>query len=349
MVTATDSVLGRLDTVQNKALRIITGAAKSTPILAMQLQAEIESLKDRRQMNGAILYERVLRNGDYWASTLGNTRRLKTQLTFIEATKSIITSLGLNFEIREPLPDLTKQRVWTCPYAIVLDLIIPINKSMTLVEELRTVALATIAERYPEPEWIHIYTDGSATEANKNAGAGVYNSLFQLSAPAGANATNFDGEVAAITLALEKLTHACVTKVVLLSDSRAALLAIASGDPLTNARILACRKSIECKRKILTVLVMQWIPAHCGIYGNEEADRLARLGARQPQPLLPVTMDMAKEMVRSATNKRAEERSRGECGGKNWAALLDPKRRPPLTLPRAVSVACFRLASGHDY
>ncbi|XP_066906819.1 uncharacterized protein [Halyomorpha halys] len=94
---------------------------------------------------------------------------------------------------------------------------------------------------------------------------------------------------------------------------------------------------------------MQWISAHCGIPGNEEADRLARLGASQPQPLLPITMDMAKEMVRSATPETAEERSREECGGKNWAALLDPKSRPPLTLPRAVSVACFRLATGHDY
>ncbi|XP_014273203.1 uncharacterized protein [Halyomorpha halys] len=94
---------------------------------------------------------------------------------------------------------------------------------------------------------------------------------------------------------------------------------------------------------------MQWIPAHCGIPGNEEADRLARLGANQPQPLLPITMDMVKEMARSAITERAEKRSRGECGGKNWAALLDPKRRPPLTLPIAVSVASFRLATGHDY
>ncbi|XP_066909618.1 uncharacterized protein [Halyomorpha halys] len=94
---------------------------------------------------------------------------------------------------------------------------------------------------------------------------------------------------------------------------------------------------------------MQWNPSHCGIPGNEEADRLARLGTSQPQPLLSITMDIAKEMARSAITERTEERSRGECGGKNWAALLDPKRRPPLTLPRAVAVACFKLATGHDY
>nr|XP_014288314.1 uncharacterized protein LOC106688398 [Halyomorpha halys] len=332
MVTATDSVLGRLDIVQNKALRIITGAAKSTPIRAMQLQAEIESLKDRRKINSVIHFERVFRNGSvYWASTLGNTRRLKTQLIFIETTKSIITSLGLNFKIREPLPDLPNKAFG------LVHIIMPINKSMTPMEGLRTAALASKAERYPEPEWIHIYTDGSATEADKNASAGVYRILFQLSAPTGANASNFYGEVAAITLALEKLTHASAKKIILLSDSRTALPAIASGHPSTNGRILACRKSTECKREILKVLVMQWIPAYCGIPGNEEADRLARLGVSQPQPLLPPsTMDMAKEMARSAITERSEERRREECGGKNCSALLDPKRRPPLTLPRAV-------------
>ncbi|XP_014282727.1 uncharacterized protein [Halyomorpha halys] len=165
-------------------------------------------------------------------------------------------------------------------YAVPLDLIMPINKSMTPAEELRTVALTTIAERNPEPEWIHIYTDGSATETNKNSDVGVYSSLFQLSAPAGAKLLILL-ERCCYTLALEKLTHPSENKIVLLSDSRAALLAIASGHPSANARILACRKTIESKRERLKVLVMQWILAHCGIQGNEEAGRLAWLGASQ--------------------------------------------------------------------
>lgn len=51
MVTATDPVLRRLEMVQNKALRVITEGTKSTPILAMQLQDDIESLKTRRERN----------------------------------------------------------------------------------------------------------------------------------------------------------------------------------------------------------------------------------------------------------------------------------------------------------
>ncbi|GFS92577.1 uncharacterized protein LOC103524116 [Trichonephila clavipes] len=49
LVTASDNALSKLNTVQNKAHRFITGAATSTPIAAMQLQTEISGSSERRQ------------------------------------------------------------------------------------------------------------------------------------------------------------------------------------------------------------------------------------------------------------------------------------------------------------
>jgi hypothetical protein len=40
-------------------------------------------------------------------------------------------------------------------------------------EELKHLTVAHIAKHYPTPEWIHMYTDGSAP-GEGNAGAGVY-------------------------------------------------------------------------------------------------------------------------------------------------------------------------------
>ncbi|GFR27687.1 hypothetical protein TNCT_517421 [Trichonephila clavata] len=47
--------------------------------------------------------------------------------------------------------------------------------------------------------------DGFAAGANHNAGAGVYSRYFSLSRAVGANCTNYDGEVAAVHMALTKV------------------------------------------------------------------------------------------------------------------------------------------------
>lgn len=65
-------------------------------------------------------------------------------------------------------------------------------------------------------------TEGSDAGANTNTGTSVFSSLFQLSAFAGMNMTNFYGKVATITLALEKLTDVSKKNIVLLSDLKVA-------------------------------------------------------------------------------------------------------------------------------
>ena len=41
-------------------------------------------------------------------------------------------------------------------------------------------------------------------------------------------------------------------------------------------------------------MVLQWIPAHCGINSNEHADRLAKQGANMEQEKLPITLKQKK-------------------------------------------------------
>ena len=53
--------------------------------------------------------------------------------------------------------------------------------------------------------------------------------------------------------------------------------------------------------------VLQWIPAHCGIPGNDLADRLAKSGSKKLQPPSTSTYQEAKDPAPKQTEDRVEE------------------------------------------
>ncbi|GFS55910.1 uncharacterized protein TNCV_2924791 [Trichonephila clavipes] len=52
------------------------------------------------------------------------------------------------------------------------------NKADAIPDELKSRALETIEQRYPEIEWLHIYTDGSYLPETNKVGVGWYCRLF---------------------------------------------------------------------------------------------------------------------------------------------------------------------------
>ncbi|GIY87029.1 RNase H domain-containing protein [Caerostris darwini] len=130
---------------------------------------------------------------------------------------------------------------------------------------------------YPDPEWLRILTDRSLLS---KAGAGVFSEIFSFYVPVG-RGTAFDGEIAAIRTALYQLQCHLekFTRVVILCDSRAALLAIVSNNNPKTQDILDCRYHPENLASLEKTIVLQWVSAPCGVPGNEKADFLAKMGA----------------------------------------------------------------------
>jgi hypothetical protein len=80
--------------------------------------------------------------------------------------------------------------------------------------------------------------------------------------------------------------------VIFLADARSALQALQSRKLLS----LQVQLSQLCNQREVT---FQWMPSHCGVPGNEKADKLAKEGVREEQPDSHVTYHQMKKMIRS--------------------------------------------------
>lgn len=205
---------------------------------------------------------------------------------------------------------------------------------------LKAKTLEHVHNSYPQPEWIHIYTDGSLEGAEKNGGAGSVIMLqdgttVQKSCASGKLSTNFRAEQQAIIDATKLLVEREIenSKIVFLCDCMSALQAT-QRDPRDNMeRELTCQLN---KLSENNETVLQWIPAHCGIPGNELADRLAKNGTKEKQHTQSVSLPEIKSHIKG----KYRELWRKQTNSKH------PKD-PIIRLNRKQHTTIFRLRTGH--
>jgi ribonuclease HI len=134
------------------------------------------------------------------------------------------------------------------------------------------------AEAWVPSDALKFYTDGSLFEGK--AGSGVFSEELDLKASfaLGTFATVFQAEVYAIMACSNYCLRECMTgkTVCICSDSRAALLALSS-HTVSSKLVLQCRNSLQ-GFSIHNRVQLFWVPGHCGIIGNEEADSMAGVG-----------------------------------------------------------------------
>ena len=111
----------------------------------------------------------------------------------------------------------------------------------------------------------------------------------------GRHCTNYGAEVKALEQGAKAIDD--LTDVVFLTDSRSALDALHNQSKPHLSRIL---HSIPVKRRV----VLQWIPTHCGINGNEMADKLAKKGAVMTQHDNPITLAEKKTIIKHCFKTR---------------------------------------------
>ncbi|GFS09427.1 ribonuclease H [Elysia marginata] len=108
------------------------------------------------------------------------------------------------------------------------------SKKSMIKRELHCLTQNMPDKKYPSNYWIRAFTDGSASEAVRDGGGGVYiewpdNSSSKISIPTGKYSTNYKAEAEALREAAKVLVNSEAThhaKVVLLTDARSVLDAL---------------------------------------------------------------------------------------------------------------------------
>jgi hypothetical protein len=133
-----------------------------------------------------------------------------------------------------------------------------------------------------------------------------------------------DAEIEAIKLGTQKLLNSNfgTWSVVFLTNSKSALQA------------LQFRKFPDLQGMLAVLctqhkVAMQWIPPHCGIPGNEKADRLAKEGSTDKQSDTSVTYHQMKQIIKSI--RKPQVQTQDDYHNMN----------------RSVQVVIFHLRTGH--
>jgi hypothetical protein len=124
-----------------------------------------------------------------------------------------------------------------------------------------------------------------------------------------------------------------MTNAVIWTDSLSVLQALTSGCPELAIRDL--RESLQDLSACCNIH-LQWIPAHCGILGNEKADSFTKKGSSSHQPQVATTFKEIRTILKS--NARDQFRQKhGHTHSHDFLRLLD---RKPATI-------VYRLRTGH--
>ena len=275
--SASPTVLQKLDPVHNEALRICTGAFKSSPVQSLYAESGEPPLSLHREYMNLIYYTRLQRNPrspSYVTVMDSRSERLDPESDrryYGGRMRKLLADLNLNLP-RILEVGLPQAPPWT--NLVELDLV-GIGKRNRSDLEIKS-RFREYTSKYQG--YIAIYTDGSKSPDGVGYAAVSGREFAQGSLPP--QSSIYTAELYAILAAVKMTRGMNHYDFIVYSDSRSALQAIGSlNSPHPVVReIQDWLVVLSTKKKI----VLCWVPAHVGITGNELADQRAKAAAELP-------------------------------------------------------------------
>ncbi|XP_055924597.1 uncharacterized protein LOC129956691 [Argiope bruennichi] len=274
-------VLRKLDTVHHSALRICSGAFRTSPIESLYAECNQMPLILRRQKLSLIYYFKVMSNSNHplrqplsncSISRLYNARPSCTR-PFFDRTKLLIKDMKLE-ELQVLSTGVFHQAPWEMLSVEHINPFINFNKTETSPVIFQSIFHS---HRSQYSDYIAVFTDGSKTEGHTGFGVIFDNTSYNHSLTSSFSV--YSAEAMAIFYALQRISRSKFRKFCIYSDSRSVLTQLGHLSFHYHPIVLDILYSYHSLEKNGFDIIFCWIPSHVGIDGNEKADNIARLAS----------------------------------------------------------------------
>ncbi|XP_055936843.1 uncharacterized protein LOC129966444 [Argiope bruennichi] len=289
--TARSGVLRNLDTVHNSALRICSGAFRTSPVHSLNVICHQLPLYLRRKKLSELYFFRIesfvnhpirrinlpIGLGRLYNARPSNILPFRERITRTFADPGIL-NLQVHNTTAYALPP------WDIPEISYLNPFLAYDKSTTSSVVFQQLFLY---HRNEYSTHIPVFTDGSKTAYQVGCAVVIAEDTgsFQLSTLCSV----LTAELMAIMIALEKISNLTYHKFCIYSDSMSALEALSHPHTKTHplaVDILHLWRDLQAQNY---QILFCWLPGHVGIVGNESADAAAKTASTSLQRAIPLT------------------------------------------------------------
>ncbi|GBM97133.1 putative RNA-directed DNA polymerase from transposon BS [Araneus ventricosus] len=290
--SARKSVLQKLDPVHHTALRLCSGAFRTSPVQSLYVDCSEPSLTFRRNILSLKYYFRIKSN------TCHPFHNFKLRLFLVrlqEARKSFIPVFFTR--VYDILLDLNLLYLQVTPHPknnfppwriLVVQSLNPFQ-SFTKSDTADIIYHRIFNEhRQKYNDFIPIYTDGSKSADHVSFAVIFPDATFSFKLHTICSV--FTAEITAVLYALEDICDRPQNKYIIYTDSLSVLKSLISNHIHShkNPLILNVLNLLDKLDSRGFTVLLCWVPSHVGIVGNEKADRAAKLAITSTNATIPL-------------------------------------------------------------